>query len=316
MPHDQAGTLLFLDPRFGGSGHDTGQHPEHPSRFLAIQRELVRRGIFDRQMTATTSPATDEQILCVHTPGHLANLRAITEAGGGWINQDTLCAADSLEVARHAAGAAVGAVDAVLDGGARRAFSLGRPPGHHATPDTAMGFCLLNSISIAAAHAISRGQERVAIIDWDVHHGNGTQDIFYKRRDVLYCSIHQSPWYPGTGAASEIGAGDGIGFTLNQPLPAGSTYREYVSSLLAVIAPRVRAFRPELLMISAGYDAHRDDPLGQMLLDDQDFDAMAVFARDLANELCEGKLVAVLEGGYDTDALARNVANTIERFDS
>ena len=307
-------TLLFRDPRF--LGHDTGDHPEHPSRYAAIEQELLRRNLLSDRPKTTTSPTTDEQILRVHSTEHLQTLQRITASGGAWINQDTLCAADSLETARFAAGAAVAAVDSVIDGTARRAFALGRPPGHHATASQAMGFCLLNSVAIATAHAISRGRSRVAIIDWDVHHGNGTQDIFYRRSDVLYCSIHQSPWYPGTGAATETGGGDGIGTTLNIPLPGGSGYETYRSALTDVIAPAVQSFRPELILISAGFDAHQNDPLGQMRLTDEDFMLMTNTVIQLADDLCDGMLVAVLEGGYDIDTLAGNVADMIERLDA
>ena len=314
MADQSASTLLFRDPRF--LGHDTGDHPEHPSRYAAIERELQRRDMLSNRQTATTLSATDEQILRVHNADLLQTLEEITAAGGAWINQDTLCAADSLETARYAAGAAVAAVDFVIDGPTRRGFALGRPPGHHATTGQAMGFCLLNSISIAAAHALARGMQRVAIIDWDVHHGNGTQDIFYRRSAVLYCSIHQSPWFPGTGGANEIGAGDGVGTTLNVPLRANAKFDAYRSALADVIAPAVRSFRPELILISAGFDAHKDDPLGLMRLTDDDFATMTNTVVQLAEELTDGELVAVLEGGYNIATLARNVADMIERLDA
>jgi acetoin utilization deacetylase AcuC-like enzyme len=307
-------TALFRHPRF--TDHDTGNHPENPSRYAAIELELERRGLLAERPAPEFQPATDEQILRVHTGNLIAELEAITAAGGGWIDADTLCGPDSLAVARLAAGAAVAAVDAVLDGPTRHAFALGRPPGHHATANRAMGFCLLNSIAIAAAHARSRGLRRVAIVDWDVHHGNGTQDIFYKDGSVLYCSMHQFPWYPGSGAASETGEGDGAGTTINAPLPAGSGD----AACLAVFEHRflhaIRAFQPELLLVSAGFDAHEEDPLAQLQLTDDGFRAMAGAISLLADELCEGRLVAVLEGGYDTTTLGRNVANIVEILDA
>lgn len=307
-------TLLLHDPRF--LGHHTGDHPEHPSRYRAIMAELARRELLIDRPLCDVPPATDEQILRAHDAALLAELVMITRAGGAWINSDTLCGPDSLDAARFAAGAAISGVDAVLDASAKRAFALGRPPGHHATADMAMGFCLLNSIAIAAAHAIERGADRIAIIDWDVHHGNGTQDNFYDRSDVLYCSVHQSPWFPGTGHASEIGSGNGIGTTVNVPLPAGSSAAAYQQALTVRIAPAVRAFKPDLILISAGFDAHRDDPLGQMVLTDSDFLGFTRTATNLADELTDGKIVFVLEGGYNIDMLARNVANTVEALDS
>lgn len=302
------------DPIF--AGHDTGDHPEHPSRYAAIEAELARRGLTQDRSRIPFSPASDEYILRVHTEPYLRTLQSIVDRGGAWINPDTLCAQDSLDVARMAAGAAIAAVDAVIDGPARRAFALGRPPGHHATPDRAIGFCLLNSIAIAAAHARYRGLKRVAIIDWDVHHGNGTQDIFYGDGTILYCSIHQSPHYPYTGDAAETGAGDGIGATCNVPLPAGTGDAGYLKILDDRFAPLIIRFNPDLLLISAGFDAHQEDPWGGMRVTDDGFTAMAQSATAVANDLCDGKIVAVLEGGYNVRALARNVANLVEILDN
>ncbi len=218
-------------------------------------------------------------------------------------------------MATLAAGAAIAAVDAALDGLAPRSLALVRPPGHHATPTRGMGFCLINSVAVAAAHALARGLERVLIIDWDVHHGNGTQDAFVESDRILYCSVHQSPLYPGTGAASERGRGRGEGFTLNIPLPPGQGDDVYRRAFDDRLLPAARAYRPELVLVSAGFDAHRADPLAGMRLTEAGFADLARRADDLADGCAGGRLVAVLEGGYDPDALARSVATVLRVLD-
>jgi len=202
-------------------------------------------------------------------------------------------------------------VDLVLDGGARRTFSLGRPPGHHATREHPMGFCLLNSVAAGAAHARHRGAERVLIIDWDVHHGNGTQEIFYLEPTVLYFSVHQWPHYPGTGRMTEIGEGKGYGMNTNVPLPPGIGDDGYRKVFEQVLVPLARRFAPELLMVSAGYDAHAADPLGGMQVSTSGFGTLARITAELADEVCDGKIVACLEGGYHLEALADSVSETL-----
>lgn len=306
-------TAILHDRAF--LGHDTGDHVERAARIAAIDRVLEReRLLADRPMVPLT-PVVDEAILRVHTPRMLETLKSITEAGGAWIDADTVMRADSLAVARLAAGGAVNAIDALLDDAIDRAFLIARPPGHHATPNRAMGFCLLNTAAIAAAHALARGVDRVAILDWDVHHGNGTQDIFYTASNVFYASLHQSPLFPGSGMANETGAGDGAGTTLNIPLPAwtdGPTFLEHVRQQ---VVPALDRFDPGLLVVSAGYDAHEDDPLGSLQLTDADFDALMQEAVALADRH-GGKVLVVLEGGYDVDALARCVAGAIRVLDT
>jgi acetoin utilization deacetylase AcuC-like enzyme len=307
-------TAIVRDDAF--AGHDTGMHPENPGRYRAILAALGDAGMLDEGRDLPHEPAGDEAILRVHTADHLELLRVITERGGGWVDADTMVASDSLDAARRAAGAAIAAVDAVLDGRRRHAFALGRPPGHHATPNQAMGFCLLNSIAIAAAHARHRGVARVAIVDWDVHHGNGTQDIFYKDGDVRYASIHQSPLYPGTGFPNETGSGAGAGATRNCPLPPGTGDAEWLEAFDSRIAPFIEEGRPDLILLSAGYDAHRDDPIGGCHVTDDGFAALVARTRDLAGRLCDGRLAIVLEGGYDPDALGRCVIRTVCALDS
>lgn len=306
-------TALFRSPRF--LGHDTGSHPENPGRLRAIEAELTRADLLRDRPLPDFGPASREQIERIHDPYYVDQLDVAAASGGGWIDGDTVVYADSVEVATLAAGAAVAAVDTVLDGEARRAFVLARPPGHHATPSRGMGFCLVNSIAIAAAQALARGVERIFIFDWDVHHGNGTQDAFYGTDQVFFCSIHQSPLYPGTGAAGERGEGAGAGFTLNIPLPPGEGDEAYRRVVADVVLPAARAFGPELVLVSAGFDAHRDDPLANMRLTEAGFVDLAGAALTLAAEQSDGRLVAILEGGYDQTALSRSVAAVLTRFD-
>lgn len=279
-----------------------------------IDRELERRELISHRPAVAFAPASDEQILRVHTEAHLRRLETLAARGGGWIDTDTVVREDSVDVARLSAGAACAAVDALSDGQIDRAIVISRPPGHHATPNRAMGFCLFNTVAIAAEHARANGYDRVAIIDWDVHHGNGTQDAFYGRSDVLFCSMHQWPYYPGTGAASETGSGEGVGCTRNVPLPAGSTDDDYVRVMRDAFRPAVESFEPDLVLISAGYDAHVHDPLGDMLVTDSGFRVLMQEAIELGNQF-GGKLLVVLEGGYLVQALAGCVADAIDVLD-
>ncbi len=304
-------TAIVRDDAF--AGHDTGMHPEHPRRYRAILAALGDAGMLDDGRDLAHEPASDEAILRAHTADHLRLLTEIASAGGGWIDPDTMVAPDSLDAARRAAGAAIAATESALAG--RTAIALGRPPGHHATANQAMGFCLLNSVAIAAAHARHRGIERVAIVDWDVHHGNGTQDIFYEDVDVRYASIHQSPLYPGTGHPGETGRGAGAGATLNTPLPPGAGDAEWLDAFDTRVAPFIREARPGLILLSAGFDAHRDDPIGGCNVTDDGFAALIARTRDLAGQLSDGRLAVVLEGGYDPDALGRCVVRTVRELD-
>lgn len=296
--------------------HETGDHPERPERLEAILRYLERTGRLDDRRIVEPDPADEETVALVHDRGYIQELREFAARGGGWLDADTVVSPRSFDVARLAVGAAVAAVDLVLRGEAPRVFALVRPPGHHAEPDRGMGFCLFNTIAVAAQWAlVQHGLERIAIVDWDVHHGNGTQAAFYRTDRVYFVSLHQWPLYPGTGRADEIGEGPGRGYTLNIPLPPRSDDQAYLRAFDEQIAPRLHAYRPELLLVSAGYDAHYADPLAAMSVTEQGFAAMAQRVRTWAQEWCDGRLVLVLEGGYNLSALATSVAATLDALD-
>jgi acetoin utilization deacetylase AcuC-like enzyme len=291
--------------------HDTGAHPENAARLRAIEAALEREGWVGLERVEAPR-ASREQLERVHSADHVDAIREFCERGGGLIDLDTVVSEGSFEAALHAAGGAVHAVDRMLGDGDRLAFCGLRPPGHHAERSAAMGFCLFNNVAVATAHALAEhGIERAVIVDWDVHHGNGTEAIFAASSQVLYASVHQSPLYPGTGAASDTGVGEGEGFTINLPVPPGSGPDEFLSLVQHVVAPAARAHRAGLVAISAGYDAHRADPLAQCLLDANAYADMAATMRDLAAEL-DAPVLVCLEGGYDLEALASSVVATIE----
>jgi len=291
--------------------HDTGSHPEQPARIIAIERELERRDWIG--FARLSSPAVDRAVLtAVHSEAYVASIEAASARGGAQLDLDTVVSRGSFEAAQHAAGGAVRLVDLLLDGSAPSGFSAHRPPGHHALRARGMGFCLFNNIAVAAQHALdAHGLERVMILDWDVHHGNGTNDAFSASDRVLFLSIHQSPLYPGTGSAADVGEGGGRAFTVNLPVPVGSGDAVYRSLIDHLAVPLARAFAPQLVLISAGYDAHREDPLADCDVTDEGFAAMARSMRRVSDEL-EVPVGAVLEGGYALEALARSVAVTLE----
>jgi acetoin utilization deacetylase AcuC-like enzyme len=291
--------------------HDTGAHPERAQRIVAIEAELAERGWLGFERVLSPEVAR-ETLTAVHRESYVALIERAAARGGGALDMDTVMSAGSFEAALHAAGGATYLVDLLLDGSAPAAFSSHRPPGHHAEPAQAMGFCLFNNIAVAARHAVSgRGLERVLIVDWDVHHGNGTNDIFRASREVLFVSIHQRALYPGTGPVTDVGVGEGAGYTVNLPVPAGSGDAVYTSLVEHVAVPLAYAYEPQLILISAGYDAHRDDPLAGCTVTDAGFVAMTASLRRASAELAV-PLGAVLEGGYDVEALARSVAATME----
>ena len=295
--------------------HDTGAHPENASRLAAIDDALERQNLLSGRPDIPFSEAPNDALARVHDPRYIAGVREFAVRGGGWLDADTPVGPNSVDIAALAAGASIAAVDAALDGRAKRGFVLGRPPGHHATPTRGMGFCIFNTVAVAAAHALNRGLDRVMIVDWDVHHGNGTQDAFYESDQVLFCSIHQWPLYPGTGAGSERGAGRGVGYTINVPLAAGADDVAYANTFDQVILPAADDFRPQLVLISAGFDAHADDPLGGMRVSDQGFGELARRVVDIAETHGGGRVIAILEGGYDPPALAASVVATLAALD-
>jgi acetoin utilization deacetylase AcuC-like enzyme len=293
--------------------HDTGRHPEGPGRIPAIERELERLGWLGYERREAPEVGLDA-LTAVHPPRYVDSIRAVSEAGGGAFDPDTVASAGSYTAALHAAGGACAMVDALVGGEAPVGFCGLRPPGHHAEPDVAMGFCLFNNIAVAARHALDRlGIERVFILDWDVHHGNGTNDIFHSDPRVLFASIHQSPLYPGTGSLRDAGSGAGEGYTVNLPVPPGSGADIWLSLVEHVVMPVARAFEPQLVLVSAGFDAHRADPLADCRLEVESFEQMALGVRALADE-ARVPVGAVLEGGYDLDALARSTAATLGAF--
>ncbi|HUY58413.1 MAG TPA: histone deacetylase [Solirubrobacteraceae bacterium] len=296
--------------------HDTGDHPEALGRIEAIDALLAREDWLGYECIA--SPAVERSVLGrVHPPAYVDTVAAAAQRGGGRLDVDTVVSAGSYTAALHACGGAVELVRRLVDGGAGTVgFSAHRPPGHHALPGRAMGFCLFNNVAVAARHALAAlGLSRVMILDWDVHHGNGTSDIFWESDEVLFVSIHQSPLYPGSGRVYERGLGPGRGYTVNLPVPPGSGDETFVSLVRDVVLPLTRAHQPELILVSAGYDAHRDDPLADCMVTDAGFAAMTALVRALGAEL-GAPVGCVLEGGYDVEALARCVAVTMERLAS
>ena len=285
-------------------------HPERPERAQTLEALAAS---FKEQGGEVVEPrsATDEDLLRVHTQEHIDAIVA-TRGKATMIDEDTFTSPDSDDIARLAAGAVLTGIDRALDGPkGSRSLVLVRPPGHHAEADRAMGFCLYSNVAVGAAYARSRGCARVAIVDYDVHHGNGTQWIFYEDPTVLFVSSHQYPFYPGTGAASEKGRGAGHGFTLNIPLDAGAKDDEIERKYAAQVIPAVQNFKPDLLLISAGFDAHEMDPLGQLRMTTEGFGRLTKTLIDLANEVCEGRAVLVTEGGYDLKALSDSLKAVI-----
>jgi acetoin utilization deacetylase AcuC-like enzyme len=301
-------TAYVTDSRY--ADHTMPGHPEHAGRLQAIHDLFAERGVTARLKALTPTPITDDHILSVHTPDYLDTLRWTESQKGIMLGPDTYVLPRSFEIARLSAGAAVAGVDAVLSGEAHNALVASRPPGHHAIADTGMGFCLLANISIAAMHARQQyGLRRVMIMDIDVHHGNGTEAIFYADPGVLFISTHQYPWYPGTGAVKDIGRGDGRGTTLNIPLEAGVGDAGYRQVYEQIVWPAARRYAPELILVSAGFDAHWADPLCQMRLTLPGYDFIARELVRMAGELCGGKLIFVLEGGYNLTALSHGMMN-------
>lgn len=295
--------------------HDTGfGHPETPKRYEVVMNALKSdQNFWESLLEITPTQASKGLIQAAHTPQHFKQVETAFEKGLDRLDADTTISMQSFDASLYAAGGACRAVDAVMTGEAKNAFVAVRPPGHHATAETAMGFCLFNNIAVAARYAQNKYKEieRVAIIDWDVHHGNGTQGIFYDDPSVYFFSMHQYPWYPGTGARGETGFSRGLGYTKNVPVKAETNPGEQKRMFNAAIGEINQNFKPDLIMISAGFDAHLTDPLGQLRLQDADFVQMTRTIKQWADETCNGRIVSVLEGGYNLETLGKTVVNHV-----
>jgi acetoin utilization deacetylase AcuC-like enzyme len=307
-------TLLYTDPVF--LEHDTGHgHPERADRLRSILARLEKGALVQECTRGVFEPLSEDAIVKVHDPAVVTRARRVADSGGGMLDPDTVVSPRSYEVARAASGACVAAVDAVVRGQDTTALCLVRPPGHHATPNRMMGFCLFNNVALAARHAQNaHGLNRILIVDWDVHHGNGTQDIFYADGTIDFLSIHRygNGFYPGTGAADETGTGAGLGYTVNVAVREGTSRADYRAMFRNAVEKAADRIKPELVLISAGFDAHARDPIGSLGLDVEDFVELTNGVRDIAKTHAAGRLVSCLEGGYDLQALAESVQAHLE----
>ena len=296
--------------------HDPGNwHPERPERLTALVKAIKDSGLWEKLAHLEPSPATVEQVAYVHDQDYIEALRKFCARGGGLMDMDTGASSDSFDVAMLAAGGAIRAIDAVMAGEVQNAFAAVRPPGHHAFPDKGKGFCLFNNVAIGARYLQKEHDlERILIIDWDVHHGDGTNYFFYEDPSVFYFSIHEYPFYPGTGAAYENGAGKGAGYTMNVPVPFGTGVDEYMDIFQQKLKPAALNFRPDFVLISAGFDAHRDDPIGGIMLTTESYGQFTDIAQEIADGTCQGKIVSLLEGGYDLRSLSESVLEHLKRL--
>lgn len=308
-------TLLYTDPLF--LKHDTGAHPETSNRLRSITARLEKAGLPVRCKAGTYKPLTEDAVAEIHSPRMVTAAKQLAMHGGGRLDPDTVVSAESFNVALAAAGACAAAVDAVINGTDRNALCLVRPPGHHATPVRSMGFCLFNNIALAAHHARKVHElTKVLIIDWDVHHGNGTQDVFYEAGDVVFFSIHRygGGFYPGTGAADETGRGKGQGHIVNAPIRFGTSRKDYHAAFSRALEKAADAIKPELVLLSAGFDAHAKDPIGSLGLEVEDFVTLSRLVLDVARTHAKGRLVSCLEGGYNLEVLAESVQAHLEEL--
>jgi acetoin utilization deacetylase AcuC-like enzyme len=294
--------------------HETGKgHPESPDRIDAVSRALAAPALASRIEAVSPRPADKEHVLLVHWERLYDEIMATAGKGQTYLDSDTVASSETASLAHLAAGSVMTGIERVVEGKLSNAFAFPRPPGHHAKPDKAMGFCFFNNVAVGAMFALKRFQfRRILVIDFDVHHGNGTQKAFYTSPEVLYVSTHQSPFYPGTGALQETGKDEGEGFTLNVPMPAGMGDHEYLRVFREIIAPVGLEYRPELILVSAGFDAHRDDPLGGMALTTRGYGAITEEILRLADQCCGGKTVFVLEGGYNLRALEESIVAVLQ----
>ncbi|HJX69779.1 MAG TPA: histone deacetylase [Dehalococcoidia bacterium] len=302
---------LVYDPIY--LKHDTGHHVENARRLEETVALLEKSGVKQQLIQVHPEPASVEDLSLVHSIEYISQVESAARAGGGWLDADTLMSPASYEVALYAAGGIIKATEAVMKGEVDSAFALVRPPGHHAIRGRAMGFCLFNNIVIATKRIMKDYQlERILIVDFDVHHGNGTQEAFYHDSEVLYFSTHQYPFYPGTGSIGEVGGGEGEGTTVNVPLPAWCGDEEYLQVFQQILVPIAHRFQPQLILVSAGYDPHWADQISLMQVSITGFAQMVSILKGLALELCQGRLVFTLEGGYNTSALAYSIKATLE----
>jgi len=288
--------------------HETEPHPENPGRLTAIQNRLESSEFYNNLIPIQPRKATAEEIGMVHDSGYVASVKQSCADEVRNLDADTVISSNSYDAALLSAGAGMKAIDQLIDGNIHNAFCAVRPPGHHAEQDHAMGFCLFNNVGIAARYAQkTKGLNKIFIFDWDVHHGNGSQHSFYSDPSIYYSSTHQYPFYPGTGAKEETGTGDGLGTTLNLPMDAYSDDDDYLSAVENKLIPEIQHYKPDLIIISAGFDAHQNDPLAQIQLTTECFGKMTELLMGIARDVCDGRLLSMLEGGYDYDALSDSV---------
>ncbi|MBN2591145.1 MAG: SUMF1/EgtB/PvdO family nonheme iron enzyme [Sedimentisphaerales bacterium] len=306
-PNEQAKTGFLFDDIFL-EHKTTSDHPEKPQRLNAINDNLKEKNLFSQLVQIPCLPVDMNYLLKVHTKEYIEHVKQVCQTGFGYLDSDTPVSEKSYEAALMAAGAVTSAIDAVMEGKIKNAFCAVRPPGHHAEKDRAMGFCIFNNIAIGAKYIQDKYDLRkILIVDWDVHHGNGTQHCFYDDPDILYFSVHQSPFYPGTGSESEKGEGNGLNFTMNFPLPVGSTDNDYIDIFENKLKPAALSFKPDFVLISAGFDSHKNDLLGGMKVTEQGFAQMTQIVMEIAQKCCKSRLVSILEGGYNLQALANSV---------
>jgi acetoin utilization deacetylase AcuC-like enzyme len=308
-------TLLFTDPIY--LKHETGRHVEMPNRLRAVTTRLETAHLIEKCTPGVSRPLNKDEVAAIHDLSMIGAVEEVAEKGGGRLDPDTVVSKDSFAVALVAAGACSAAVDSVVQGEAPNALCLVRPPGHHATPTRSMGFCLFNNIALAAHRArTAHGLDRILIVDWDVHHGNGTQDVFYEDPQVTFVSVHRygGGFYPGTGAADETGTGKGLGHTVNVPLRFGISRKDYYGAFTRALEKAADRVRPQLVLVSAGFDAHARDPIGSLGLEVEDFTALTREVLAVAKTHADGRLVSCLEGGYNLNVLAEAVQTHLEEL--